>query len=195
MVAAMGLFVGGYFWGNQHQYGNQRPPVIQGVLLRPSMALPQFELKDPNQHPFTVEELKTRWTLLAFGELSQTSGHLAVTRMIEVYNRLAHLPKLRDQVQLALVAEAQSPDLARGFSRLSPALQILSGEEDELGRLRNALGESSVVGGEDSPFYLISPAGHLSALFARTQSTGSIAEDLIALVGRSQVADPDSRDE
>jgi hypothetical protein len=186
MISAMGLFVIGYYWGNQYKYARNDPPVIEGVLVRPALELPDFELADATGRPFSSEDLSEHWTMFAFGELSEARGHLAATRMIDVYNRLADQRDLRGRMQLALASETQSPNLARDFSRLSPALRVLSGEAGEVGRLRALLGEDTAGESEGATVHLFGPSGRLTALFTPTQPAESIAADLVALSERPQ---------
>jgi protein SCO1/2 len=194
MISAMGLFLIGYYWGNQYKYGRQGPPAIEGVLVRPALEVPAFELTDASGLPFTDEDLKGHWTLLVFGELSQARGHLGVTRMIEVDNRLADHTALRRQMQLVLAADAQSPKLARDFSRLSPRLRVVSGEPGELQRLRTALGEDTNPAQGEATLFLFGPAGRLMALFTATQSNEAIAADISALSKRPTETAGDSAD-
>lgn len=186
-AAAIGLFLAGYYWGNQYKYGNAAPPAIEGVLLRPPVALPGFRLLDSQGLPFTVDDLLEQWTLVAFGNLGSKPGHLAVNRMIDVYNRLADRPELQEMLQLALVAaQARDLGLARDFARLSPALRLLSGDETEIQRLGGALGASPPGGAGTTEsaapaFYLIGPEGRLLALFPGSQPAAAIASDLTAI--------------
>ena len=186
IAAAMGLFVFGYYWGNQYKYGDPMPPAIEGVLVRPPPELPGFELRDTEDQLFTADGFDDHWTLLTFGDLSRAPGHLAVTRMIEVYNRLAHDPELQAMLQLAFVAEYQDQALARDFGRLSPALKLLSGESSEIRRLSASLGashkhETGSAGDQEITFFLIGPERRLLALFPGTQAPAAIALDLSAL--------------
>jgi hypothetical protein len=181
IVSAIGLFLIGYYWGNQYKYSGG-PPAIEGVMISPAMPLAEFDLRDAQGRPFGSEDLADRWTLLAFGEISQARGQLAVTHMIEVYNRLADRPELRDRLQLLLAAPSQSPNLASDFQRLSPALRILSGEESELSRLAGLLGASPTgIGEEGAARYLIAPNGSLLALFAAGQPAEAVASDVMTL--------------
>ncbi|MEA3276335.1 MAG: hypothetical protein U9Q81_13800 [Pseudomonadota bacterium] len=196
IAAAIGLFLGGYYWGNQHKLGNAGPPTIEGVLVRPARELPDFELQDTDGLTFTAQDLREHWTLLAFGDLTQARGHLAVTRMIDASNRLADRQDLQADLQLALAADTQAPNLARDFSRLSRALKLLSGEAGELQRLRAALGAAppgATTTADDggAPFYLIGPRGRLVALFPSTQGPAAIAEDLTALADHPESLFPD----
>jgi len=188
VVAAAGLFMAGYYWGNRYKYGGD-PPVIQGVLLRPPVELPAFELNETGGIPFTGDELRDRWTLLAFADLRQSRGHIVINRMIGVYNRLADETDLQARLQLALAAEDQDLELARDFSRLSPALKVLSGEPGELQRLRASVGDLPTRGTaateeDGAPLYLVDPKARLMALFPAAEAPETIAADLSALAER-----------
>lgn len=186
IAAAIGLFVVSYYWGNQYKYSDPTPPAIEGVLVRPPPELPGFELRDIEDQPFTTDNFDDHWTLLTFGDLSRAPGHLAVTRMIEVYNRLAHDPELQAMLQLALVAQYRDQALARDFGRLSPALKLLSGESSEMLRLGASLGASPKDGtgtadGQEVTFFLIGPESRLLALFPGAQPPATIASDISTL--------------
>lgn len=43
------------------------PPKIQGVLLSPARALPEFELLDQHNRAFTKKDLEGRWHLVSYG--------------------------------------------------------------------------------------------------------------------------------
>jgi len=194
VIAAMGLFAVGYYWGNRYKYSGA-PPIIQGVLVRPPVELPGFELTEAGGVPFTLEEFGDHWTLLAFGDLRQARGQLAVNRLIGVFNRLGDKSDLQIRVQLALAAEDQALELARDFSRLSPALKVLSGEPGEIQRLRASVGElppeGSVTPEEgEAALYLIDPKSRLMALFPAAESADTIAADLSALASRPDLLEP-----
>ena len=188
-AAAIGLFLLGYYGGNWYQLRNAGPPHIQGVLLRPAQAVARFELKDATGLPFTEKDLRDHWTLLAFARLNQARGHLAITRMIDVYNRLADQRDPYKAIQLVLAAERQDPALAQDFSRLSPALKVISGKTGAVEQLRTALGDAPehAPGPEEvsaAPFFLIDPKGRLLALFTGEETPAAIAKDLSTLAAR-----------
>lgn len=201
-AAAIGLFVVAHYWGNRYQQGGSPPPAIAAVLVRPPIELPEIELRDASGQPFTAESFAGHWTLLAFGDASRAPGHLAITRMIEVHNRLASEPDLQAMLLIVLATRDQDPTLARDFVRLSPALRILSGEAGELQHLRASLGaspgaspgalaqETAGAPFDAPPFYLIGPAGRLLALVPGAQTPSSIASDLSAIFEHSDSLDP-----
>ena len=197
-AAAIGLFVVAHYWGNRYQQDGSPPPAIAAVLIRPPIELPEIELRDASGQPFTAESFAGHWTLLAFGDASRAPGHLAVTRMIEVHNRLASEPDLQAMLLIVLATRDQDPTLARDFGRLSPALRLLSGEAGELQHLRASLGASPGAPAQETadapfdapPYYLIGPAGRLLALFPGAQTPSSIASDLSAIFGHADSLDP-----
>lgn len=190
IAAAIGLFLIGYNWGNKYKHGDPTPPVIDGVLIRPPPELPALELRDMQNQPFTANGFKEHWTLVTFGDPSRAPGHLAVMRMVEVYNRSAENPELQAMLQLALVADRQDPVLARDFGRLSPSLKLLFGESGEIQRLRASLGASPAkepgTVNDDDAFYLIGPASRLLAIFPDAQPAASIASDLSTIAKHPQ---------
>lgn len=193
MVAAAGLFVVGYQWGNQLQFGSE-PPAIDGVLMRPPMVLPDFALKDARGVPFANADLADRWTLLAVGDLAQARGHLAVNRMIGVSNVLVEDRHLRPGLQLVLLVPGEASELALDFSRLSQSLRVLAGEPGAAAAsLVTALGEDAPAAGEAS-LYLVGPNGRLVALFPAGQHPESIAADVAALARRPDLYQKDEND-
>lgn len=198
IAAALGLFMVGYYWGNQYKQEDPSPPAIQGVLMHPPPELPGFELRDADGQPFTGDSFSGRWTLLSVAELGLAAGHRAATRMIEVYNRLAADPDLQSKIQLAIAAEHQDRALAEDFGRLTPALRILSGDPGELRRLIASLGASEAPAGsanqapsDQAPFYLIGPESRMLALFPHAQAPASIASDLTAIAMHPHSLYPD----
>jgi cytochrome oxidase Cu insertion factor (SCO1/SenC/PrrC family) len=197
IAAALGLFMVGYYWGNQYKHADRTPPTIEGVLVRAPPGLPGFELRDAENQPFTANSFEEHWSLVTFGDLGRAPGHLAVTRMIEVYNRLAERPELQTRLLIALVAERQDPALARDFARLSPALKLLSGDPGEVQRLRASLDAAppenpGVDVGDDTAFYLIGPSSRLLALFPGAQPPAAIASDLTAIAEHPQSLHPNN---
>lgn len=188
LITGAGLFVVAYYWGNRYQYGVLNPPTIEGVLVRPAPALPPFELKDASGLPFTAEDLRERWTLIAFGDLAQARGHLTVSRMLGVLNELADDRDLGPKLQLALAARVEPSELARDFTRLSRALRVVAGEPEAIEPLRTALGEPeaepTAAPGAGASIYLIDPRGRLVALYLPDQPPTAIASDLRTLASR-----------
>jgi hypothetical protein len=185
-VAAVGLFLVAYQWGNQVQYGASEPPAVGGVLLRPPQPLPDFVLQDTDGEPFGRTNLFDDWNLVAIATLSGADGHRGMARLVEVHNRLADRPKLRERLRLLLVTADAAPRVARDFERLSPAIAVLSGTRDDVAELAGALGADpdralGGVGTEPPTLFLLSPDAELLALFPSAQGPAAIAEDIRAL--------------
>jgi hypothetical protein len=189
IAAAAGLFAVGYQWGNRFQHRGG-PPAIAGILVTPPIDLSDFSLRDPDGRPVTRERLAKGWTLLTYGDLTRAQGHLAVNRLLDVYNRLADHPELRAALHLVLVQTSDAPNLARDFNRLSPALIVAGGEPAELANLADALGGApEPTPGDDAgaALYLIAPGARLVALFTPGQGPATMAADLVTLSERPDV--------
>lgn len=189
-LAALGLFLIGYYWGNRYRHGDSAPPAIEGVLLHPAYPLPTFELRDGAGRPFTTERFAGHWTLLAFGDSRQTPGRWIIARLIEIHNRLAADPDLQAKLRLVLVTPSGDPAAPTSdLGDWSPVLSLLSGETDETRRLQAALGmptrETTPTKDQMLPGYLIDPSGRLLALFPEALTPAAIASDLIALAAHT----------
>ena len=181
-LAAVGLFLVGYQWGNQYQFGSAQPPTLSGVMVRPPQPLPEVVLRDSVGEIFGQSELRDHWSLLAFAPLSGAQGHRSIARLVEVYNRLADQHKLRAQVRLLLVSDDSAPQLAREFEQLSPAIAILSGEPAAVDTLRTGVGAGEQPPADElPPIFLIDPQARLVALFPAAQPAADIAADVAAL--------------
>lgn len=180
IIGAVGLFVVGYYWGNQYQHAGTEPPQISGVLVRPARALPDFDLTNPQGEHLNLSTFAGNWLLLTFGDLSQAQGHLAANRLVQVYNSLAAEPQQQRSIRMILISTTDTPDLARDFSQLSPGFDVLSGDPDELKRLSAALGAQDSVS-DAVPLFLIDPDGALTALFPQDLPPPDIAADLIII--------------
>lgn len=186
-VAAVGLFIVGYQWGNQFQHAHQAPLRIDGVLLRPPVELLELDLQGP-QGPFNRADLDQHWTLIAFGSPGSAEGHRGVSRLIEIANRVADQSDLRKQLQLLLISADDTPILARDFEQLTPSLRVLSTRGPQLAELKDALGagqnEPAEAADQPPPLFLVDPRARLVALFAGGQPAASIADDLKMLSQR-----------
>lgn len=195
IVAAAGLFVVGYQWGNRFQHRGG-PPAIGGVLVAPPIALSDFHLQDPDGRPVNRDRLAQGWALLTYGDLTQAQGQLAISRLIEVHNRLAERPELSAELLLVLVQSGSAPNLARDFNRLTPALVIAEGGPDELAKLADALGGAPAPLPGDTAgalLFLIAPGGNLVALFTPGQGPATVAQDLMALADYPDLLKPPER--
>ncbi len=183
-LAAVGLFLIGYQWGNQYQTGDQGPPNIGGVLIRPAIPLPEVHLSGAMGQPVDAEALTGHWTLLAFGRLDGAAGQRAIATLVETANRLAGDTSLYDRLRLLLVSPDAQPVLARDFERLSPLLTIASGSAADMGALGDAFGIDPTTEPDPSAppaIYLLSTQARLAALFPGGQAPERMAQDVAAL--------------
>lgn len=190
-LAAMALFVFGYQWGNQHQYASTQPLNIEGVLIRPPGAIPSFALRDSFGQVFSRDDLVDGWTLMAVGDLADASGQRAVSRLIDAYNRVADQTLLRASLKLVLVTPNETPERAREFARLSPALHILAGEDVDIARVRDSLGLADDM---QPTLFVFSPGAQLIALLPPTQTGNAVAEDLKILFSNASNLLPEKPD-
>lgn len=181
-LAAVGLFLVGYQWGNQWQVGNASPPILEGVLISPPLALPDFVLSG-TRGPVGRPDLLDQWTLLAWASPASASGQRGVGRMIEIANRLADAALLRGRLRLWLVDHDAVPNLAWDLERLTSDLRVLSGQSADLDDLAAVLGgERPATEGGLPDLFLIDPQARLLALFPAAQAPAAVAADLRALV-------------
>jgi hypothetical protein len=199
-VAAVGLFLLAYQWGNQYQLAHSGPPALDGVLIRPPQPLPELALTGP-AGDLAHDDLLGHWTLIALASPAGARGHLAVARMVEVANRLVAEPALRERLRLLLVSADDTPRLARDFQRLTPDLWVLTAGPQTLDGLREALGAGpDTNGGGEAPaeapaLFLIDPKARLAALFPSAQAPAAIASDVQALADwPGLLAEPDADD-
>jgi len=178
-LGAMALFVLGYQWGNQQQFGHAEPARIHGVLIQPPGEIPEFSLRDPFGRPVGRADLAEGWTLLAFGDLADASGQRAAQRLIETRNRLADRPPLIASLRLILIQTSERLEPARDFARLSPALRPLAGPPESIAPLRDALGLTSEV---VPALFVIGPDARLLAILPETESGAGMAEDIETLI-------------
>ncbi len=178
IIGAIGLFVVGYYWGNQYQRTGTEAPPISGILVLPPQPLADFDLANPFEEHVGLSSFTGEWLLLTFADLSQAQGHLAVNRLVQVYNSLAAEPQLQRSVRMILVSTTDAPNLARDFSQLSPGFDVLSGDQDELMRLRAAFGMQNAMLDTEIPLFLIDPESELIALFPQDLPPVAIAADL-----------------
>jgi hypothetical protein len=192
--AAVGLFLIGYYWGNQYKHDHTLLPTVAAVLVRPPIALPDLDLREASGQPFTTEGFDGHWTLLSFDDPGTANGLLAITRLVEVRNLLADHPDLRNLLRLALVSQQQDPAPNEKVAGMSPTLEILIAPPGKLQELRTTLGappnETTETTAGEEPFYLIGPSARLLALFTGAQAPASIASDLITIAANAEVLYP-----
>ncbi len=186
-LLAGGLFLIGYQWGNHWQQRYESTPSIEGVRLLPPIPLPAWELEDETGQLLDSQDLAEFWVLIGFAALEDLTGHLALTRMIDIFNRLADRPKVREQLRLLLVSPHRNNTLAQDFQRLLPQLRLLTGTAEQRARLRSLLDAPEpeaedrthqADGTESLSLYLMNPEGALTAVFPPAQPAARVAVDI-----------------
>ncbi|MBK1647729.1 SCO family protein [Rhabdochromatium marinum] len=190
-LLAVGLFLIGYQWGNQVSLRQAPTASIAGVRLRPPVPLPVWQLEDEQAQPMTSDAFAGDWVLLGFAPVASLRGQLTMTRLLEVFNRLADRPDLRAQLRLVLVSAPLNAPLARDFRRLLPSAWVLTGSAEQRERLQASLvGPVPTTDALQSPdadtdvaatpvaLYLIDPHNALVAIFPAVQPPAQVASDV-----------------
>jgi len=181
-VAAVGLFIVSYQWGSQYKHGGALQPALSGIVIRPSLPLPDLVLTDSSGGPFGRADLIGYWSLLVFAASDDAQGRRGIARLVDVYNRLADQPDLQQRLRLLLVGTDAQPRLALDFERLSPAIAVLSAEPATLEALEAALGADPQAKNNGlPPLFLIDSDARLAALFPASQLAAEVAADVAAL--------------
>jgi len=176
--AAVGLFLLGYYWGNQYK----RPVPLEvetAILLRPPLQLPAFNAVDQTGQSLTRERLIGRWSLLLIGSTGSQETHAGLSLITRIYNRLAVRPNLQDALHPILLSpdpEQDSTDrLLDTIHAYNPLLTVAAGSEQDLSALLTTLG-SQAEG--PATLYLVDPRGRTVALFTAHQDPAAIARDI-----------------
>jgi hypothetical protein len=181
-AAAAGLFLGGYYWGNQYRRADLHG-LESAILLRPVLALPEFRGTDLEGVDFGKERLVGTWSLLALfppDGASLTGQELGF--LIRLSNRLAQFPDLQGQVKiLAILPDAAGQDpmrLAQLADPRNPFLALARASRDDLAPLLALLG-----GNQETPgLFLIDTDARANAVFTPHQDPATIVRDLRVIV-------------
>ncbi len=115
LVAAIGMAV--YLRTNPPQ--RTIPPELQGVLWPAPKPLSPFSLTDHTGHPFTLERLRDKWTMLFFGytycpDICPT----ALAMLSAVFQRLEQHPGVLPETQVVFVSvdpQRDKPEKLAGY--------------------------------------------------------------------------------
>lgn len=176
-LAAIGLFLIAYQWGNQYQVARQTDQGFSGIRIDPAPLL-SGEMTGPGE-PLGFHGA---WALLAFDEPAPRS--VAVRRLFEVHNRLADRPDHQAALHLALVTGPAPSDQALAFDDSSPRFHLVT-TDLHLPDLRQIVANQESPGQDQAPappLFLIDPDGHLIALFPGIQDAATIAADVSGLL-------------
>ncbi len=192
MTGALLALVGGYYWGNQYEYGyrqDDRPPLqnLSATLLRQAKPLADFELTSHRGETVTSLNLEGRWSLLFFGCSRCAGTPDALMRLLRVRNRLADRRLLQNTTLLMMITVEPDLDdpleldaLLRGFG---PGFVGLTGPEPRIAGLARQLGMPEPgQGSADPAIFLLAPGGIPVAIFPAALTASDIAADLKQIV-------------
>ncbi len=166
-----------YYGGNKYTEGE--PPQISGVIIRPPMPVPGFELLDRQGEPFTQEQLEGHWSLLLL-EPNPLPAPPAILNLVQIHNRLAATPDLQRQIRFIHLPR-QDAAAGRGKAYgLGTGWFILSGEHEALARTFDKFGVDKIDGSHT--LFLIDPDASIHALFTNGLDAATIANDIVSLI-------------
>ncbi len=167
----------------------ETPPELQGVLWPQPKQLTAFNLMDQDRAPFTLEQLKGKWTFLFFGytycpDVCPTA--LSVLRVI--HGRLEQFPEVAADVQVAFVSvdpQRDTPEkLSVYMAYFNREFIGATGMVAEIDALANQMGAGYIkeppgpLGDylitHASAIFLVDPRGRLFAVFSQPHDPETI---------------------
>ncbi len=180
---AGGLFLLGYWWGNQYKTPGTTP-LRSAVLLRPALHLPDFQARDHRGGELNLAALRGRWTLLLAGPLDGAGTQQALAQMTRIHNRLAEQPERQRDLRMLLLSPLPARDtpgrLRDAIRAYNPAMHAAAGEPAALAGLFGALGITDAASGTPS-LYLLDAEARALAVFTASDDPATIAADLRAI--------------
>jgi cytochrome oxidase Cu insertion factor (SCO1/SenC/PrrC family) len=173
-----------YYAGYTHKRQARQLPRIEGVLINPPQPLPPIDLYSQTGEPFSLTDLQGHWSLLMLDPAPGTSASSALTRLIQVHNRLAAEPDLQQQIHYLYLSRAKIEEQPISFVSISDNVQALHGDTQMIDKAFKAFGGY----GNDKEYslILIGPNTKMHALFTRSSNAATIAEDLNNLITAMQ---------
>ncbi|MBV2094065.1 MAG: hypothetical protein AB2728_00100 [Candidatus Thiodiazotropha sp.] len=169
-----------YYAGQGQKQRNQTVPEISGVLITPPLPAPSINLYNQAGEPVSNSDLLGHWSLLMIDPAPETAPSTALTRLIQVHNRLATDPELQRKIAFYYLPLHGIGEAPVSFSRMSDNIHTLQGQAEMVNGLLDALiGSASEA---QQTLYLIGPKTRLHALFTRDVDAATIAADLNTLI-------------
>jgi protein SCO1/2 len=168
-----------------------RPPDVEGLLWPDPKIVQPFSLVDHRGDPFTLEQLKGRWSFLFFGYTNCPDVCPTVLSMLDkVAQELGKEPTLNRDVQFVFVSVdpvRDTPEVLRKYvGNFNPDFIGVTGANESLTPLTRQLGiyakpELADAHGHYSmdhgtPVLLIDPAGRLLGVFQSPRGPLDVAE-------------------
>ncbi len=168
-----------------------RPPDVEGLLWPNPKVVEPFSLVDHRGEPFTLEQLKGRWSFLFFGYTNCPDVCPTILLMLDkVAQELGKKPTSNRDVQFVFVSVdpvRDTPEVLRKYvGNFNPEFIGVTGANESLTPLTRQLGiyarpEPPDAHGHYSmdhgaPVLLIDPAGRLLGVFQSPRSPLDVAE-------------------
>ncbi len=168
-----------------------RPPDIQGMLWPEPKVVQPFSLVDHRGEPFTLEQLKGRWSFLFFGYTNCPDVCPTILSMLDkVAQELGKEPASDRDVQFVFVSVdpvRDTPEVLRKYvGNFNPDFIGVTGAHDSLTPLTRQLGIYAKPEPADAhehysvdhgtPVLLIDPAGRLLGVFQSPRGPLDVAE-------------------
>ncbi|MES9992855.1 MAG: hypothetical protein ABW098_12930 [Candidatus Thiodiazotropha sp.] len=180
LILVLITFSVAYYAGHLQKKRSPNLPQISGVLLNPPSPAPSIKLYNQAGEPFSNSNLQGHWNLLMFDHATDTTASTALTRLIQVHNRLAAFPELQHQIDYYYIPHHGLGEVSISFSRMSDNIHILYGEAALVENLFQAFGGTASEAGHT--LHLIGPNTRLLALFTPDLDAATIAKDLKTLI-------------
>ncbi len=168
-----------------------RPPDIQGLLWPDPKVVQPFALLDHRGAPFTLEQLKGRWSFLFFGYTNCPDVCPVILSMLDkVAGELGKEPMWNRDVQFVFVSVDPVRDtpevLAKYVGNFNPDFIGVTGAKESLTSLTRQLGiyaqselpdsHGNYAVDHGSPVLLIDPAGRLLGVFQSPRGPLDVVE-------------------
>jgi protein SCO1/2 len=175
----------------------KKPPQIEGLLWPQSKTLTDITLIDNQEAPFTVDNLKGKWSLLFFGythcpDVCPTT----LTVLKGVKQRLAEQAQETANTQYLFISvdrERDTPEVLTNYVKyFDPEFIGVTGSQAQIEKLTRQLGvvymriadpnnKDSYLVDHSASILLIDPLGRMIALFSAPHTAETIAERYLTM--------------
>ncbi len=188
---ALAAGLAGYWFATQQQRSESDLSVVRAAILKPPKPLADFSLADHQGRPFSLDNLRDRWSLLFFGytycpDVCPTT----LTNLKNVTSMLADHERVEHPLQVVFVSVDPERDttekLSSYVSYFDPGFIGITGTHEEIRKLTRHLGVLYVkhaakpgdayLVDHTAAILLINPRGELRALFSPPHDTQLIAD-------------------
>lgn len=190
-IAIVAMLAGALF--AQFMRGSEQPPLSlsSGTLLPGGRDVPDFQLVDSNNQPFTRAQLSGHWSLLFFGftncpDVCPTT----LTTLAQVEKALADLPEAQRprMVFVSVDPKRDTPAQVDTYIKFfSPGFVGLTGEPSQIEHFTRAMGvpvqihdagNGAYTVDHAATLFLLDPQARMTAVFSPPHTTSTLAGDL-----------------